>query len=54
MNCLTHPHADAPAITSEALIRCCRSYAGEIGPSACATLAALPERIVARGVQVRP
>jgi hypothetical protein len=31
--------------TKEALIRCTREYAGEIEPAACATLAALPERI---------
>lgn len=31
--------------TSQALIRCCRDYAGEIEPRACATLAALPARI---------
>lgn len=31
--------------TSEALIRCCREYAGEIEPAARAILAALPPRI---------
>jgi hypothetical protein len=32
--------------TKEALIRCAREHAGEIEPSACAILAALPERII--------
>jgi hypothetical protein len=31
--------------TKEALIRCCDEHAGEIGPDARLTLAALPERI---------
>jgi len=31
--------------TREALLRCCRDHAGEIGPAALATLEALPARI---------